>query len=309
MFMVNQSNPLVTVICTCYNHANFVEDAIRSVLNQTYKNVQLIVVDNASSDRSQETIKLLIKGNSSILFIENNTNLGICKAFNEAVKYAKGKYLIDLSADDILLPTRIEIQVNEFEKLDDSYGMIYSHIEYINANGKIIGNTISKQHNPSGDIFRNILEEYTIPSPSTMFRKSSFLNLGSYNEDLLFEDFDFWVKCSFFYKICFVPFVTAQKRVLGQSLSTQFYSIESDQMLRSTLSSFIWAHSRLRNKKEQNSFQKGLSYYFRQSVLYGHLGLAKDYFAIMDMPKGIKTYLAIIIFKLKLNITFLFHFR
>ena len=69
--MENDSEPLVTVICTCYNHANFVEDAIRSVLNQTYKNVQLIVVDNASSDRSQETIKRLIESCPSILFIEN----------------------------------------------------------------------------------------------------------------------------------------------------------------------------------------------------------------------------------------------
>ncbi|MBC7389813.1 MAG: glycosyltransferase [Opitutaceae bacterium] len=307
--MLNQSEPIVTVICTCYNHEKYVEEAITSVLNQTYNNVQLIVVDNASSDNSIVKIKGLLDNNPSILFIKNNANLGICKAFNEAVKYAKGEYLIDLSADDILLPNRIEIQLKEFEKLDDSYGMIYSHIEYINADGKLISNTKSKQYFPSGDIFKNILEEYIIPSPSTIFRKTSFLNIGSYNEDLAFEDFDFWVKCSYFYKIHFVPVITTQKRILGQSLSTQFYSTESDKMLRSTLSTFIWAHSRLRNTEELNSFQKGLSYYFRQSVLYGHLRLAKEYYEMMIAPKGIKTYLAILIFKSKVNISPLFRLR
>ncbi len=307
--MNNDSKPIVTVICTCYNHVNFVTDAIKSVLNQTYKNVQLIIVDNASTDKSVETIKLVIQNHPEILFIENNSNLGICKAFNYAVKFANGKYLIDLAADDILLPDRIELQVKAFEKLDDSYGMLYSNIEFINASGKIIGNTLSKQDYPSGDIFKNILEEYIIPSPSTIFRKESFLKIGSYNEELAFEDFDFWVKCSFFLKIQFIPAITTQKRILNHSLSTEFYSYNSDKMLRSTLSSYVWANTRLRNKKELESFHKGLSYYFRQCVLYGHVILAKEYLVLMVEPKGIKTYLAMLVFKSRINISPFFRLK
>src|SRR6185436_18882244 len=104
-------SPTVTVICLCYNHARFVEEAIESVLNQSYANIQLIVVDDASTDKSAEVIKQLINKHSSIEFLPLQTNLGNCKAFNQGLARAKGEYVIDLAADDVLLPTRIETGV------------------------------------------------------------------------------------------------------------------------------------------------------------------------------------------------------
>ena len=300
--------PRVTVICTCYNHAQYVVQALDSVLMQTYQNVQLIIVDNASTDKSADVIKKFIAQHSSVIFIENKINLGICKAFNIAVGYSDGKYLIDLSADDVLLPNRIEHQITEFEKLDDSYGMMYSNIEYINKSGKLTGNSCHKKNYPSGNIFQNILAEYIIPSPSTIFKKSVFLKIGGYNDLLAFEDFDFWVRCAFYFNIQFTAEITTQKRILKDSFSTAFYSTNSDKMLRSTLATYAWAKEKLRNSEENQAYQKGMNYYFGQCILLGHFSLAKVYLTLMEQPSGLKNKILLILLRKKINLSFFQNF-
>src|SRR5579859_1537102 len=103
--------PLVSVICLCYNHRRFVKEAIESVLGQTYKNIELIVVDDCSTDGSVSVIKELIVQNPVIRFIPLNENRGNCKAFNEGYKLSSGKFVIDFSADDVMVSGRIEQQV------------------------------------------------------------------------------------------------------------------------------------------------------------------------------------------------------
>ena len=119
------SQPLVSVICLCYNQARWVEDSIKSVLNQTYNNIQLIVVDDKSTDNSATVIRNLLADKPQIKFISNSKNLGNCKAFNRALKEAKGQYIIDLAADDVLLPNRITEGVNTFQKKDTIKDLVY----------------------------------------------------------------------------------------------------------------------------------------------------------------------------------------
>src|SRR5687767_14024308 len=113
-------SPLVTVICLCYNHSKFVRKAVESVLTQTYTNIQLVVVDDTSTDNSANIIKELVARHPSIEFISLPTNLGNCKAFNRGLALAKGEYTIDFAADDVLMPERISRQVQYFNKLGDS---------------------------------------------------------------------------------------------------------------------------------------------------------------------------------------------
>ena len=109
-----QENPLVTVICSCYNHENFVIESLNSVINQDYKNIELIIIDDFSSDNSKKTIKNWLLNYPEITFIANENNLGITKSFNNALKSAKGKYIIDLAADDILIPNCVDLQLKKF---------------------------------------------------------------------------------------------------------------------------------------------------------------------------------------------------
>src|SRR5262245_56075887 len=96
--------PFVTIVCLCYNQAAFVKEAIDSVLTQTYPNIQLIVVDDASTDNSADIIREIASVNPSLQIILLNENLGNCAAFNRALPSVKGEYVIDFAADDVMMP-------------------------------------------------------------------------------------------------------------------------------------------------------------------------------------------------------------
>jgi len=300
--------PIVTVICTCFNHALYVEEALLSVLNQSYPNIQLIVVDNASTDNSKEIIAELLISYPEVDFIQNHENLGICKAFNKASKLAKGKYLIDLSADDVLLLNRIQLQVEAFDNLSVDFGLMYSNVEEIDKYGKHIGYSIHKMNPPQGNVFIDLLKSHFIPAPSIIFRKDVFERVDGYNETLTFEDFDFWVKCAFEYKFYHLPIISTKKRVLNSSLSMQFYSSKTDKMLSSTLKTYLWAKDKLQNEEEKKAYNIGLAYYFRQSVFLGHFKISEMYStSFISYPNhSILTHLALFLLKFKINLSSLY---
>ncbi|MEM7249333.1 MAG: glycosyltransferase family A protein [Acidobacteriota bacterium] len=132
--------PLVSVICLCYNHASFVEEAIDSVLNQTYPNIQLIVVDDASEDTSKEVIQEKVREVSGIEFLDISQNLGNCKAFNQGLAMANGEYIIDLAADDVLFPTRVARGVQELVKRGSDYGVNFTNAQIIDSEGSFLRN-------------------------------------------------------------------------------------------------------------------------------------------------------------------------
>src|SRR5690606_21799141 len=132
--------PLVSVICLCYNHARFLAEALDSVLNQTYKNLEIIVVDDQSTDNSRAIIEDYVSRFPQIKYLPNEQNLGNCTAFNRAYRLSKAKYLIDFATDDVFLPERIAEQVAAFEKLDKSYGVLFTDAEFIDDNGRHLHN-------------------------------------------------------------------------------------------------------------------------------------------------------------------------
>ena len=135
--------PLVTVIALCYNHEKFIEECLQSVLNQTYTNVELIIVDDFSTDMSRGKIKLFFAKYPFAKIILNEKNLGNCRSFNQAFHISKGKYIIDLSTDDVLLPTKIEEQVKLFES-SEKVGVVFSDADFIDENSHYLGNNKNK---------------------------------------------------------------------------------------------------------------------------------------------------------------------
>lgn len=237
----NQVNPLVTVICICYNHQNYVVQALQSVVEQDYSNVELLVIDNNSTDQSVERITEFIQSYPTIRFINNLVNLGLTKAFNQGLAVAGGRYIIDLSADDVLLPSRITKQVTLFEQLPATYGVIFSNAGYIDAQGQRIGYHYEIDTNgyalatiPTGAIFRNVLESYFICTPTMMIRQGVLNELGGYDENLSYEDFDFWVRSSRHYHYAYLDEVLTLKRQLPRSMSTEVL-LTNNKLLPSTL--------------------------------------------------------------------------
>ena len=131
-----QDNPLVTIICLSYNHEKFVVETLNSVLNQNYSPIELIIVDDCSSDITKSIIEDWLLSHSDVRFIANEVNLGNTKSFNNALKIAKGNYIIDLAADDLLMPNGIQMQVEAFQKSTyKNLGIVYGNAEIINENG------------------------------------------------------------------------------------------------------------------------------------------------------------------------------
>jgi glycosyltransferase involved in cell wall biosynthesis len=223
-------NPLVSVICLCYKQGQFVREAVLSALNQTYLNVEIIIVDDASSDNSVTVIQDLVEEFPELKFIRMPQNAGNCKAFNTALKLSRGTYIIDLAADDVLLPHRIEKGVHELQKSGPAYGVNFSDAEWINEAGQLLykhSDRFPHHTVPQGDVYEDVIQRFFICSPTVMFSREVIDHLGGYDEKLSYEDFDFWVRSSRKFQYCYTPEVLVKKRVVKKSLSARQFSLLS----------------------------------------------------------------------------------
>lgn len=215
------SKPLVSVICLNYNQSRFLPQAIQSVLDQTYENVEIILCNDASTDNSYTTIDKLIVKNPEIQVIRNTTNLGNCKTFNKGLSLAKGSYIIDLAADDILQPERIAIGVADLDRLGEEFGVHHGNVLHVDEDGNDLHAHFSQEEQgPEGDVYELLIKKYAINPVSMMMRKSVLDSLGGYDESLAYEDFDFWIRSSREWKYAYSDQFLVKKRVVGNSLSS-----------------------------------------------------------------------------------------
>ena len=267
-----EAQPLVSVVCLCYNHAAFVEEAIRSALAQSYKHTELIVVDDASTDGSAAIIRELARHLDFKAFF-HKTNQGNCRAFNEAFNASKGQYIIDLAADDVLFPERVETGVEMLERLGETYGVHFCDVLLTDENDKTTGTHYRgdeqgklREKVPEGDVYREVLERYFISTPSMMMRREVFEALGGYDESLTFEDFDFWVRSARDFKYAFTDAVLVKKRVLSSSLSTQQFRHKNPHLL-STAVVCEKAFYLNKNKAENQALAKRVKYELKWALI------------------------------------------
>lgn len=222
----------VTVICSCYNHAEYVCKSMQSVLDQSHDNIQLIVIDDYSSDNSVEVIDNFILNFPEIQFIKNKKNIGLTQSVTNALQYVTGDFFIDLAADDILLPNCIEIQLNAFKKSKfTNLAMVYGNAENITKEGnhssyyfEVDEHLKSKTTRPSGDIYSKVISSETVLcSVASMYKKSIFDTLNGYDTTLSYEDFDYWIRASRKYDIEYIDAILVQKRITPNSLHASFY--------------------------------------------------------------------------------------
>ena len=227
-----QENPLVSIICLAYNHEKFVIETLNSVIKQNYQPIELIIVDDCSIDATKLEINKWLLSHPEVQFIANEFNIGNTKSFNKALKIAKGEYIIDLAADDLLLPSGIQLQINAFQKSKfQNLGVVYGNAEIINEDGSFNsfyfpvdknGKVVSKR--TIGDIYSSVLSTGdSICSVSTLIKKSVFDFLGGYDETLAYEDLDSWIRASREYEFDFIDEVVVKKRTVGNSLGSNFY--------------------------------------------------------------------------------------
>ncbi|AYO56920.1 hypothetical protein CO230_01505 [Chryseobacterium sp. 6424] len=150
--------PLVTIITPSYNHARYLENTVQSVLNQTYPNIEYIIIDDGSSDNSHDVIKALAEKYPQIKYVLHKENKGHLR-INEGVKMAQGDYISILSSDDWYLPEKIEKQIKKFQELDDSYGVVYSAGYRYYEDTKEMLEPFTNKIMRKGNILKNLLTE------------------------------------------------------------------------------------------------------------------------------------------------------
>ena len=172
--MIN-TNPLVSIIVNCHNGEIYLKECINSLLQQSYKNIEIIFFNNFSNDNSYKVIKKF--NDRRIKIFQSKKLLSLPVARNEAIKKSNGVYIAILDTDDLSLPDRIKKQVYFMNK-NQNYGLISANCNFINANGKII-----KQTNiPTNtiDIMKKIYWSYTFNNPLLFFRKDLLNKVGGY---------------------------------------------------------------------------------------------------------------------------------
>lgn len=278
--------PTVSVICLCYNHQNFVYKALASIVEQSYRNIEVIIIDDASTDNSVAEIERAIvsffpKKNLTTIFLDKN--VGNCKAFNLALQKASGKYVIDFATDDILLPHRIASQVYFFENLSEKYGVIFSNAKYIDEKGT----NLSLHHQttdkiPVDNIYREIVAYSFICTPTMMMRKTLLDELQGYDENLSYEDFDFWIRSARKYLYAYQNEVLTHKRKVSNSLGSQFYTKEAYSHLASTL---IICHKIAKlnqNEAENQALAHRLRYHIKLCCYTNNFELVQAYHQLLQ---------------------------
>jgi glycosyltransferase involved in cell wall biosynthesis len=288
------NTPLVTVVCLCHNHEKFVQQAIESAFNQTHTAVQLIVIDDASTDQSVTIIQGVLKNHPDVPFIALEKNQGNCRAFNRALPLIKGEFIIDLSADDVLLPHRIEEGVKAFEQHGESYGIHFSDAEIISATNEHVGffsDRFPHETIPQGEVYKQIIERYFICSPTVMMRKEVLDRLRGYDETLAYEDFDLWIRAARNFEFCYTPRVLVKRRQLSGSLGNQQFKRSSLQLI-STYKICLKILSLNRTRSEQHSLSKRIIYEISVALRLLNFSLAIRYFFLWirnrfsDLPNG-----------------------
>ena len=185
---------LVSVIIPCYNAEKYVEKAIRSILGQTYKNIEVLIVDDASTDTTIDIIEMLAREDCRIRLIKHQSNKQIVYTLNELINAARGEYIARMDADDISLPQRIEKQVFFLETHKD-YAVCGTNLIDIDEEG----NKIGIENFPAYANDTEFIAKFYTPvcHPSVMFRADVCEN-NKYDPKYIYaEDYELWCRMIF----------------------------------------------------------------------------------------------------------------
>jgi glycosyltransferase involved in cell wall biosynthesis len=182
---------LISVIMSVYNEKEaWLIESIESILKQTYKNIEFIIIlDNPNNKEAKKTIEYYKNKDSRVVFIQNETNLGLTKSLNKGLEFAKGKYIARMDADDVAVDIRLQYQIDYLKKNRDT-GLVSGNIIYINEDNDIFDKSDYKNMK-NHDFKKTIIDYDPFAHPTWMFKKSILQKLKNYRDINSAEDYDF----------------------------------------------------------------------------------------------------------------------
>ncbi|MCL4338850.1 glycosyltransferase [Patescibacteria group bacterium] len=208
-------NPLVTVFMPVYNGQRYIRESVESILTQTFKDFELLIVDDASTDKSVRIIESF--NDTRIRLVKNKKHLGLAKIRQKGVDLAKGKYIAFLDCDDIALPQRLSKHVSYLDSHKEVY-VAGSWVEIIDEQGKKTGQVW--RHAESPELIKAILLFRNCISQSSVLLRKECFNAEHYRADNWpAPDYDLWIRLAGKFKMINIPAVLTYYRKHPQNMS------------------------------------------------------------------------------------------
>jgi glycosyltransferase involved in cell wall biosynthesis len=218
--------PLVSVIVPAYNAETFIERTLNSVLSQTYKNIEVLVVDDGSSDQTAEIVRSMAQQDSRVVLLHQK-NSGVAAARNFAIQKSQGEFIAPIDADDLWYPENLEKQVQCFLQADLAVGVVYAWSVDIDEEDLPTGGFCASK--VGGKVLKTLVCHNFIGNASaTLIRRSCFENIGSYNCQLKeqnaqgCEDWELYLRLAERYQFRVVPEFLIGYRKIFNSMSCDY---------------------------------------------------------------------------------------
>ncbi len=222
--------PLVSILIPYYNHKQYVGQTLDGILNDTYPNKEIVIINDGSTDTDISVINDWIERNSSKLPINfiSRANKGITKTFNELARTSKGEYIIFCASDDYLINNTISDRVSILEKNQEKMVLI-ADTSVVDGNSKPIHKSSigewlkysNKENYFSDDGLKyEIINRWSLTGPCSMMNKKLFIESGGYDETLLLEDWDFYLRAAANNSILYYDQQVAAYRLDGNNFTS-----------------------------------------------------------------------------------------
>jgi len=222
---MKKKSPLVSIIMNCHNGEKYLEKSLKSIIDQTYLNWELVFFDNFSKDQSQNVLRKF--KDKRIKLFESKKYLNLYEARNEAVKKATGKYVSFLDTDDVWDKNFLSSHLQKIIKSDCD--IVYSKFLVFQEKKKKVYINY-KKNLKSGYITQNLLDRYNVGIIAVMLNRSIFNKYKFDGKYQIIGDFDFFIKLSMQYNFCFLNFPLATYRYHNLSFTNQNIKIYYEEL-------------------------------------------------------------------------------
>jgi glycosyltransferase involved in cell wall biosynthesis len=252
MMVRNNSNKL-SVIVAVYNYEKYIEECLRSILNQTYKNIEIILCDDCSTDNSYEVIKSYVEMYPDIIkCFRLDKNSGVARCRHDAILTSSGKYITTLDSDDYFffnrkLEKEMEL-IRKFKEEKNKDVIAFSNTVVVTEGRKIVKRYGNQKNIRQGKIFENVITRTSFIPRDFIMLRSQYFNVGGYDPSFkIYEDWDLKIRLSAKYKFYYTGIDGTAYRRHGKGLS----------------SAGLLEHAKVMKK----IFQKNSIYFARSNVL------------------------------------------
>lgn len=209
--------PKVSINLCCYNSEKYLEETLQSIFAQTYTDWELVIVNDGSTDSTEEIIKRYL-GNGRKIIYHYQPNAGLGNARNKASELSSGEFLAFIDHDDLWNPKKLELQIGLFES-NPELGLVYCDGETIDSQGNRILRYSRKHQLHRGDIFDELVKSSFIPPTSAIIRRKVFDEMGPFPNFKAAEEYDLFLKIAYRYPIDYVDESLFKYRSHGGNLS------------------------------------------------------------------------------------------